>query len=272
MKLAWFGCGRCARGGDRDRPRLRDSSNRAVPSAATSRQVENQTDDHRWECDASAYLDGSWRSCHGSLLHPRRRAAVDTSKRGRPHPVGPARKEKGYEVLRSEPNRCAWHLPKGGGGDHGRHLTAEAAQKEMAPLPHRLLSQAGSMDRGVSGWPGPVLAVGVRVWAQCGRSDSRSRRVSTVSIVVRFTPAGLTAEQYDKTVRLLEEREGLADPTGSTTTSASAPTATSWSARSGTPRSSSRRSARRLTPILAEAGIQASGPPQPFEVHNIMKR
>lgn len=37
---------------------------------------------------------------------------------------------------------------------------------------------------------------------------------STVSIVVRFTPKGLAAEQYDRTVRLLEEREGAWPPDG----------------------------------------------------------
>ena len=47
-----------------------------------------------------------------------------------------------------------------------------------------------------------------------------------MSIVVRFTPAGLTAEQYGKAVRMLED-QGAFPPRASTTTSASARTVTS---------------------------------------------
>ena len=93
-----------------------------------------------------------------------------------------------------------------------------------------------------------------------------------MSIVVRFTPAGLTAEQYDKTVRLLEEREGAWPPDGLDYhvcfgSEGNLVVSEIWdSAEQFTTFGAT------LLPILGEAGIQFSGPPEPFPVHNIMKR
>jgi hypothetical protein len=95
---------------------------------------------------------------------------------------------------------------------------------------------------------------------------------SKMSIVVRFTPAGLTAEQYDKTVRLLEEREGAWPPDGLDYhvcfgSDGNLLVSEIWDS----PEQFEAFGAR-LTPILAETGINASDPPQHFQVHNIMKR
>jgi hypothetical protein len=64
-----------------------------------------------------------------------------------------------------------------------------------------------------------------------------------MSIVVRFSPANLTAEQYDQSVQRLEA-EACGPRTDATITSASAQTATSKSAKSGTLGSNWRPSAR----------------------------
>jgi hypothetical protein len=95
---------------------------------------------------------------------------------------------------------------------------------------------------------------------------------SAMSIVVRFTPTGLTAEQYDKTIRLLEEREESFPPDGLDYhvcfgSEGNLVVSEIWDSQE-----QFEAFGERLLPILAEAGIQFSGPPQPFPVHNIMKR
>jgi len=95
---------------------------------------------------------------------------------------------------------------------------------------------------------------------------------STVSIVVRFTPAGLTAEQYDKTVRLLEEREGAWPPDGLDYHVCFGSDGNLLVSEIWDSQEQFEAFGARLTPILAETGIKASDPPQHFEVHNIMKR
>jgi hypothetical protein len=92
-----------------------------------------------------------------------------------------------------------------------------------------------------------------------------------VSIVVRFTPKGLTTEQYDKVQRLLNERgafpaDGLDyhvcfGSDGNLLVSEIWDSQEKFEAFGPT-----------LMPILAEAGIEFSGAPQPFEVHNVVKR
>ena len=64
-----------------------------------------------------------------------------------------------------------------------------------------------------------------------------------MSILVRFTGApSMTAEKYDDTLPLIEEQRASGRRTGSSITSRSAPVATSGSVKSGTRRSSLRRS------------------------------
>ena len=92
-----------------------------------------------------------------------------------------------------------------------------------------------------------------------------------MSIVLRFTPTGLTAEQYDKSVRLLKERgdfpaDGL-DYHVCFGSDGSLVVSEIWDSQEQFDAFS-----EHLMPILAEVGIQFSGPPQSFEVHNIIKR
>ena len=92
-----------------------------------------------------------------------------------------------------------------------------------------------------------------------------------MSIVVRFTPTGLTAEQYDNSVRLLQERESW-PPDGLDYhvcfgSEGNLVVSEIWDSQEQL-----EAFGERLMPILEEVGIQLSGAPQSFEVHNIVKR
>ena len=93
-----------------------------------------------------------------------------------------------------------------------------------------------------------------------------------MSVVLRFTPTSLTAEQYDTVVRKLEESEGGFPPEGldyHVCFGADGDLRVSeiWDSKERFD-----AFAERLMPILTEAGVGFSGPPEPFEVHNIVKR
>ena len=92
-----------------------------------------------------------------------------------------------------------------------------------------------------------------------------------MSIVVRFTPTGLTKEQYDKTIRLLNER-GALPPDGLDYHVCFGSDGNLLVSEIWDSQEKFEAFGATLMPILAEAGIQFSGAPQPFEVHNIMKR
>jgi hypothetical protein len=92
-----------------------------------------------------------------------------------------------------------------------------------------------------------------------------------MSIVVRFNPTSLTAEKYDATLRRLE---GAGDfpPNGLDYhvcfgTAGDLRVSEIWDSQE-----SFEAFGERLMPILADAGIEMSGPPEIFEVHNILKR
>jgi hypothetical protein len=92
-----------------------------------------------------------------------------------------------------------------------------------------------------------------------------------VSIVVRFTPASMTAEMYDKSVRMLEEAgvlpaEGL-DYHVCFGSEGNLRVSEIWDSRE-----QFEAFAERLMPVLTEAGIKFSGKPDVFEVHNVLKR
>ena len=93
-----------------------------------------------------------------------------------------------------------------------------------------------------------------------------------MSIVVRFTPRGLTAEQYDQTVRILEEREGAWPPDGLDYHVCFGSDGNLMVSEIWDSQEQFEAFGATLLPILAEAGVQFSGAPQPFEVHNVMKR
>ena len=91
-----------------------------------------------------------------------------------------------------------------------------------------------------------------------------------MSIVVRFAPASLTREQYDESVRRLEQ-EGLFPPDGMDYhicfgSQGSLRVSEIWDSREQW-----QAFGERLMPVLAEVGIQA-GDPDVFEVHNLVRR
>ncbi len=92
-----------------------------------------------------------------------------------------------------------------------------------------------------------------------------------MSIVVRFTPTGLTAEQYDKAIRLLGE-SGAMPPDGLDYHVCFGSDGNLLVSEIWDSQEQFEAFGATLMPILKEAGIQFSGAPEPFHVHNIMKR
>ncbi|HEY4620579.1 MAG TPA: hypothetical protein VIG93_02680 [Gaiellaceae bacterium] len=89
-----------------------------------------------------------------------------------------------------------------------------------------------------------------------------------MSIVVRFNPTNLTTEKYDESIRRLEDfpPDGLEyhiffGSEGNLRVSEV------WDSRE-----QMEAFGARLMPILADVGIEFSGAPEIFEVHNIIKR
>jgi hypothetical protein len=114
------------------------------------------------------------------------------------------------------------------------------------------------------------LVVRVVVWTN-GIDSIPRPGVSPMSIVVRFSPKSMTAEQYDKTIRILEERGGF-PPDGQDYhvcfgSDGNLRVSEIWDSQE-----QFEAFGERLMPILAEVGIQFSGPPETFEVHNIIRK
>ena len=92
-----------------------------------------------------------------------------------------------------------------------------------------------------------------------------------MSIVARFKPTNLTTEKYDESLRRLEETGGFPvdgleyhiffGPEDDLRVSEI------WDSREQMD-----AFGERLLPILAEIGIEFSGPPEIFEVRNIVRR
>jgi hypothetical protein len=92
-----------------------------------------------------------------------------------------------------------------------------------------------------------------------------------MSIVVRFSPANLTAEKYDESVQRLEA-EGLWPVDGCDYhvcfgSDGNLKVSEIWDSREQLA-----AFGEKLMPILSEAGIEFSGEPEIFEVHNTYKR
>jgi hypothetical protein len=92
-----------------------------------------------------------------------------------------------------------------------------------------------------------------------------------MSIVVRFTPTNLTTEKYDESSRRLEEA-GLLPPDGLDYhvcfgSEGNLRVSEIWDSREQL-----EAFGKQLMPILADTGIEFSGEPEIFEVHNIIKR
>jgi hypothetical protein len=92
-----------------------------------------------------------------------------------------------------------------------------------------------------------------------------------MSIVVRFNPTSLTAAKYDETVRRLTEA-GDFPPAGLDYhvcfgSDGDLRVSEIWDSPE-----QFKAFGERLMPLLTEVGIEFSGEPQVFEVHNIQKR
>ena len=93
-----------------------------------------------------------------------------------------------------------------------------------------------------------------------------------MSIVVRFNPTGLTAEQYDRSTSKLEEAGVEFPPDGLDYhvcfgSEGNLKVSEIWDSRE-----QFEAFGERLMPVLSEVGIEFSGEPEVFEVHNIIKR
>ena len=90
-----------------------------------------------------------------------------------------------------------------------------------------------------------------------------------MSIVVRFQPASLTSEQYDESLRRLGgdfPPDGL-DYHVCFGSEGNLRVSEIWDSREQL-----EAFGERLMPLLSEVGIEFSGDPEIFEVHNIVKR
>lgn len=92
-----------------------------------------------------------------------------------------------------------------------------------------------------------------------------------MSIVARFNPTNLTTGRYDESIRRLKEA-GAWPPEGLDYhvffgSEGSLRVSEIWDSREQMD-----AFGERLMPILADVGIEFSGPPEIFEVRNIVKR
>lgn len=91
-----------------------------------------------------------------------------------------------------------------------------------------------------------------------------------MSIVVRFHPANLTAEKYDESLPKVEEAGFPADGLDYHVCFGSGGDLTVseiWDSRE-----QFEAWGEKLMPVLTEAGIEFSGEPEVFEVHNLVRR
>ena len=93
-----------------------------------------------------------------------------------------------------------------------------------------------------------------------------------MSIVARFNPTTATAEKYDESIRRLEEAgafppDGLEYHIAFGEAGGNLRVSEVWDSREQMDAFGDR-----LMPILADIGIEFSGRPDIFEVHNVVKR
>jgi hypothetical protein len=91
-----------------------------------------------------------------------------------------------------------------------------------------------------------------------------------MSIVVRFSPTALTAEKYDKTIQKLEAA-GDFPPAGLDYHLCFGSEGNLLVSEVWDTQGHFEAFGERLMPILTEAGIEFSGPPVIFDVHNTIK-
>ena len=93
-----------------------------------------------------------------------------------------------------------------------------------------------------------------------------------MSVVVRFSPTSLSAEQYDESLRKLEQSDVDFPPEGLDYhvcfgSDGNLKVSEIWDSRE-----QFEAFGADLMPILSEVGIEFSGEPEVFEVHNLLKR
>jgi hypothetical protein len=93
-----------------------------------------------------------------------------------------------------------------------------------------------------------------------------------MSIVVRFSPAAMTAAKYDEAIRRHEEAGVALPPDGMDYhicfgSEGNLRVSEIWDSREQL-----EAYGEKLMPILADVGIELAGEPEIFEVHNIVKR
>jgi hypothetical protein len=91
-----------------------------------------------------------------------------------------------------------------------------------------------------------------------------------MSILVRFTPANVTTQQYDESLRRLEEAGGW-PPDGLEYHVAFGPDGSLRVSEIWDTREQWEEFGKRLMPLLADIGIEP-GEPELLEIHNIVKR
>jgi len=93
-----------------------------------------------------------------------------------------------------------------------------------------------------------------------------------MSIVVRFNPVSMTAAKYDEAVRRHEEAGIELPPDGMDYHVCFGQEGNLHVSEIWNSREQLEAYGKRLMPILADTGIEFSGEPEIFEVHNIIKR
>lgn len=93
-----------------------------------------------------------------------------------------------------------------------------------------------------------------------------------MSIVVRFNPTNVTREKYDESTRRLEEAGVWPNPDGLEVhllfgSEGDLRVSEIWDSREQL-----QAFGDKLMPILQDVGIEFSGEPEIFEVHNLVKR
>jgi hypothetical protein len=92
-----------------------------------------------------------------------------------------------------------------------------------------------------------------------------------MSLVVRFHPTGMTTEQYEESVRRVED-SGPFPPDGMDYHVCFGPDGDLRVSEIWDSREKFEAFGERLMPILQDVGIQFSGEPEVFEVQNTIKR
>jgi hypothetical protein len=117
-----------------------------------------------------------------------------------------------------------------------------------------------------------VMAIPMDVETRSDSVDRTQPRRIFMSIVARFTPTNLTTERYAEANRRLEEAGLWPGPDGLDYHVCFGPEENLRVSEIWDSREQMGTFGQRLMPILADVGIEFSGEPETFEVHNIVRR